>query len=81
MFRGAWQSGDFSGPIAKIGMTPPSAAPDSTIRRYGWTLLLAYPLLAIAGAVTHRQIFALLALVLLLTVVMLPHLLRRRLAP
>ena len=54
---------------------------ESTIRQYALPLLLAYPLLAIAGAVTHRQIFPLLALGLLLTVVMLPRLLTFRIAP
>ncbi len=54
---------------------------ESTARRYALPLLLAYPLLAIAGAVTHRQIFPLLALALLLTVVMLPRLLTFRVAP
>ena len=50
-------------------------------RRYVLPLLLAYPLLAIAGAVTHRQIFPLLALLLLLTAVMLPRLQARRAGP
>ncbi|MFC5436690.1 xanthomonadin biosynthesis protein [Rhodanobacter umsongensis] len=62
-------------------MTSVSPPMESTTRRYALPLLLAYPLLALAGAVTHRQIFALLALVLLLTVVMLPRLLTFRLAP
>lgn len=50
-------------------------------RRYALLLLLTYPVLAIAGAVTHRQIFPLLALVLLLSVVMLPRLRSHRAAP
>lgn len=50
-------------------------------RRYALLLLLAYPALAIAGAVTHRQIFPLLALVVLLTVVLLPRLLSHRAWP
>ena len=50
-------------------------------RRYALPLLLLYPLLAIAGAITHRQIFPLLALVVLLSVVMLPRLLSRHLLP
>ncbi len=62
-------------------MTSPSTALDSMTRRYGWMLLLVYPVLAIAGALTRRQIFPVLALVVLLTVVMLPRLLGRRLAP
>lgn len=57
-----------------------STAPSSghATRRYGLLLLPAYPLLAIAGAVTQRQVFALLALALLLTALMLPQLLARR---
>jgi uncharacterized membrane protein len=50
----------------------------SGVRRYALALLLLYPLLAIAGAVTQRQIFPLAALVLLLTLAMLPRLLARR---
>jgi len=53
----------------------------ATTRRYALLLLPAYPVLAIAGAVTHRQIFPLLALVLLLTVVMLPRLASHRVLP
>lgn len=61
-------------------MTSTPLPMQGTTRPHG-LLLLAYPLLAIAGAVTHRQIFALLALALLLTVLMLPNLLTRRIAP
>lgn len=50
-------------------------------RRCALLLLLAYPLLTIAGAVTHRPGFALAALWALLTAVLLPHLLARRAAP
>lgn len=50
-------------------------------RRYALPLLLAYPVLAIAGAITHRSIFALIALALVATVIMLPRLLARRIAP
>lgn len=59
-------------------MRPP-ATPNA--RRFVVPLLLAYPLLAIAGALTHWSIFPLLALALLLTVIMLPRLLSRQLAP
>jgi uncharacterized membrane protein len=62
-------------------MTTVSSPMESTARRYAWPLLLAYPLLAIAGAVTHRQVFPLLALALLLSLVMLPRLLTFRIAP
>jgi uncharacterized membrane protein len=44
-------------------------------------LLLAYPVLAIAGVITHRPVFALLALVVLASVPMLPHLVSRRPLP
>ncbi|OOG53572.1 xanthomonadin biosynthesis protein [Rhodanobacter sp. C03] len=62
-------------------MTTSSPALESTSRRYVLPLLLAYPLLAIAGALTHRQIFPLVALLLLLTAVMLPRLQTRRAGP
>ena len=52
-----------------------------TTRRYVLPLLLAYPLLAMAGALTHRQVFPLIALSLLLTAVLLPRLLTRRVRP
>lgn len=61
-------------------MTSSSLSSDHATRRYGLLLLPAYPLLAIAGAVTQRQVFALLALALLLTVLLLPQLLARRAA-
>ena len=50
-------------------------------RRYALLLLLLYPALAIVGAITHREIFPLLALVVLLSAVMLPRLLSRRVGP
>jgi uncharacterized membrane protein len=62
-------------------MTSVSSSMESASRRYALPLLLVYPLLAIAGAVTHRQLFPMLALALLLTAVMLPRLLTFRLAP
>jgi hypothetical protein len=49
-------------------------------RRYVLPLLLAYPILAIAGDVTHRQIFPLIALLLLATALMLPRLVLLRVA-
>jgi uncharacterized membrane protein len=54
---------------------------EGAARRFVLPLLLVYPLLAIAGAVTHRQIFPLVALLLLLTAVMLPRLAARRIGP
>lgn len=59
-------------------MTSHPQVVQGTPRRYVLLLLLAYPLLAVAGALTHRQVFPLLALVVLLTVVLLPQLLARR---
>jgi uncharacterized membrane protein len=58
--------------ITVSGMTLPplSAEPPRRVvdtRRYVLPLLLAYPVLAIAGDVTHRQIFPLIALLLLAT--------------
>ncbi len=61
-----------------------SASPHPTetaSRRPALLLLATYPVLAIAGAITHRQIFPLLALALLLTVLMLPQLRAFRLLP
>ena len=56
-----------------------TASPPSTnrARRYALWLLPVYPLLAIAGVLSHRQVFALLALALLSTVLLLPQLLAR----
>jgi uncharacterized membrane protein len=59
----------------------PSAPAESAAGRFALPLLLAYPVLAIAGALTHRQIFPLTALLLLLTVVMLPRLAAHRVLP
>lgn len=59
-------------------MTSSPLPPEPAARRYGLLLLPAYPLLAIAGAVTQRQVFALLALAFLLTALLLPQLLARR---
>lgn len=50
-------------------------------RLHGWMLLPAYPVLAIAGALSGRQVFSLLGLGVLLTVVMLPQLAQRRALP
>lgn len=62
-------------------MTSSSPSAESATRRYVLPLVLAYPLLAIAGAVTHRQIFPLAALLLLLTAAMLPRLQTRHAGP
>lgn len=62
-------------------MTTVRPVPPDGSRRRAAPLLLAYPVLAIAGAVTHKQLFSVLALGLLVTVLMLPQLLRFRLLP
>lgn len=59
-----------------LSAEPPRRAVDT--RRYVLPLLLAYPVLAIAGDLTHRQIFPLIALLLLATALMLPRLLALR---
>lgn len=67
--------------MAESGMTSCVQPIQHTTRRYVLVLLLAYPLLAMAGALTHRQVFPLIALSLLLTAVLLPRLLTRRVGP
>ena len=62
-------------------MKPAPSNPAPASRRHALWLLLAYPVLAIAGMVTHRPVFALLALVVLASVPMLPRLLSRRPLP
>lgn len=54
--------------------------PTSTSRRW-WPLMFGYPVLAMAGVLTHRQGFSLAACALLLTVVMASSLSTRRAAP
>ncbi|MEP6899474.1 MAG: xanthomonadin biosynthesis protein [Rhodanobacter sp.] len=67
--------------VEQADMAPTFPVPEHSARSYAWLAWLAYPLLAIAGALTHRQIFPLLALLSLLTAVMLPRLLSRRAGP
>lgn len=62
-------------------MSEVSSTHATTARRHAVPLLLAYPVLAIVGAITHRQVFPLLALVVLLSAVMLPRLLSHRVMP
>ncbi|HEY8682963.1 MAG TPA: xanthomonadin biosynthesis protein [Rhodanobacter sp.] len=81
MFQRKWQARRSGADIAKSGMTSTFRPIEHASRRYVLALLLAYPVLAIAGALTHRQIFPLLALLLLLTVLMLPRLLSHRAGP
>ncbi|ULU26314.1 xanthomonadin biosynthesis protein [Dyella terrae] len=62
-------------------MSPFSAStPKSTSRRW-LPLMFGYPVLAMAGALTHRQSFSLAACALLLTVLMAPALATRRPLP
>ncbi|CAM5390590.1 xanthomonadin biosynthesis protein [Rhodanobacter lindaniclasticus] len=62
-------------------MKPAPSMPAPASRRHALWLLLAYPVLAVAGALTHRPIFPLLALVALATALMLPRLQSRRPLP
>lgn len=57
------------------------SAADGALRRTLLPLLLAYPLLALAGALTHRPEFGLAALLLLITLWMAPRLLGGAVAP
>lgn len=81
VFSRKWQAVDPGGASAESGMTSSVQSMHDTTRRYVLVLLLAYPLLAMAGALTHRQVFPLIALSLLLTAVLLPRLLTRRAGP
>lgn len=56
------------------------ASPKSTSRRW-MPLMFGYPVLAMAGVLTHRQGFSLAACALLLTVLMIPALATRRVTP
>jgi uncharacterized membrane protein len=57
-------------------MTSSQSSTDSkAVRRLRLWLLPAYPLLVLAGVVSHRQVFALLALGVVLSAVLLPRLL------
>jgi uncharacterized membrane protein len=62
-------------------MSPSSQAPASAARPAVLAMLVAYPVMAIAGALTHRPMFSLAALLLLLTAALLPRLLSRQLMP
>lgn len=55
--------------------------PRERSQRWLWLLLLASPVLAVAGMLTHREVFPLLALAILATLVMLPALTRRQTGP
>ncbi len=57
--------------------TPPPPSPT----RWLWPLLLTYPVLLVAGLLTQREIFPLLALMVLVSAVLLPKLLSGRVRP
>ncbi len=79
--RYGWQAFGFGQIFVESGVKDVLPSHAAATRRYALLLLLAYPALAVAGAVTHRQLFPLLALVVLLTVVLLPRLLSHRVWP
>lgn len=58
-----------------------AAMPGSVSPHPSWPLLLACPVLALAGALSHHVALALLALALFVTLAMLPALTRRRAGP
>lgn len=62
-------------------MTSAPLSAESNSRRYVLLLLLAYPVLAIAGVLTRNPLFPLLALALLFTALLLPWLFTRRVLP
>lgn len=62
-------------------MSLPLPTAETPSRRFPLLLLLSYPLLAVTGVLTGRQIFPLLALSALLTALMWSRLLGRRLGP
>jgi uncharacterized membrane protein len=57
-----------------------ASTPKSTSRRW-LPLMFGYPVLAMAGVLTHRQGFSLAACALLLTILMMPALAARRIVP
>ncbi len=81
MLHATWQRYGYGRAVVESNMSDALPSDAAATRRFALLLLLAYPALAIAGVVTHRQIFPLLALVVLLSVVMLPRLLSRRVVP
>lgn len=55
-----------------------AVSPGKPAQRWVWPLVLASPVLALAGTLTHREVFPLLALAILVTVVLLPGLSQRQ---
>lgn len=62
-------------------MTPIPPSTQATGRRFALPLLLVYPVLAITGALTQRQVFSLLALAVLWSALLLPRLFPWRILP
>lgn len=62
-------------------MSSVSVTPSRTTPRRWLPLLFAYPALAMAGVLTHREVFSLLACALLLTLLLMPALASRRPLP
>lgn len=62
-------------------MPLPSAMPTKITPRRWLLLVLGYPVLAMAGVITHRDVFSLAACVLLLSFLMAPALASRRAGP
>lgn len=69
------------GVVMKPSVTIAVPIPDPSPRRWLGLLLLAYPALIAAGMLTQREIFPLLALMVLVTAVFLPKILSGRVAP
>lgn len=55
-----------------------AASAQAASKRWLWPLLLAYPVLIVAGLLTRREVFSLLALMVLVTAVLLPGILHGR---
>jgi uncharacterized membrane protein len=81
MLHVAWQPCRAGRTVVETCVNDASHPHATTTRRPALLLLLLYPMLAVAGAITHREIFPLLALVALLSMVMVPRLLSRRVGP
>ena len=67
-------------PVPIVSEAVADTPPPARSRRYILLLLLCYPLLVLAGVLTHRQIYPLLALAVVSTALLLPQLLARRAA-
>src|SRR3546814_6357429 len=61
-------------PCTTLFRSPIPPSTQATGRRFALPLLLVYPVLAITGALTQRQVFSLLALAVLWSALLLPRL-------